>query len=240
MSIILKAGWSRKSGRPGSYGSEGTWCEIEIEIDDSDRGKLNDEIAHLQSLCKQRVDVELAKADKEYRDIQALTQEAAAERDEERRAAAAPAARPQVKEGDYDGEKIKYRDEQRRLDDRPARQAEPRREEPRRDERRDDRRDDRRRDESRGHDRQSERRERSSGGDRRKDWKRDGGRPRTGKELFGFTKDWGATRWFQGYAKDNRLPDLFAQWHEDEVSDAVDLFLDTEARESRSTNGAAY
>jgi hypothetical protein len=237
MSIIIKAGWSRKSGR-SDFGSEGTWCEIEIELDDTDRPKLADEIAHLQSLCKQRVEAELATADRQHREAMALADEEAAQRAADRHADEVREAHgmsrngsAHVREGTYDADRdrIDYHDDERRepaprrddrperRDDRPARRDErDERREPRRDER-SDRRDERgsRRDDRGG---------RRDGGRVTKNWKESGGRPKTGKQLFGYVKDWNAEVWFADYAEDENLPRMFAEWADADVRDAVAAF----------------
>jgi hypothetical protein len=222
MGVIIKAGWNKKSqGEP--FGSEGTFVGFEIEVDDeyltpARHGDLLKNVQTLQLLAREAVEKELADAIAENREKYAADQQAAADRDADRRAA-----------------------EQRR-DDRP------RRDERRADDRgrdRDDRprRDERPRDQPRGHSRDIDRRRNGSGGGggRRKDWKNDGGRPRTGKELFGYSKDWNAERWFKDYGRDNNLPSYLSEWRDDEVDQAVDAFetaLELEA--DRERNGAAY
>jgi hypothetical protein len=246
VSILIKAGWSKKAGRE-PYGSEGTCVEIEIELDDAllasdKRDKLMEEIKNVQLLAKSAVEAELAIANRKHREALELERDEAATRDADRRADEERERReaaeqipyrerpaPRAREGDYrdDRDRIEYRDERSR--ERPGDRetaAVPRRHEslPR---------------ESRGHGRPPERRSRSSSssnGNGRRNWKRDGGRPTAVKDLFGYAKDWDAEAWFKSYGRKHDLPGLFSEWTADEMNDALDAFDDARAE----ANGVAY
>jgi hypothetical protein len=234
--MILKAGWNKKAGRE-PYGSEGTFCEIEIELDDALRkaenhDKLAEEIRHIQLLCKGAVEAELAIATRKAREAHEAAMQEAADRDADRRADLERERREtgrrddppplREREGDYHGgrDRIDYREE-RRDGDRG------------RDERARERRDERPRERaSRVHDRRHERRERATGsGNGQRDWKRDGGLPKTGKDLHGYCNDFDRgedgtpTRdWFQAFAKRHNLPWKFSEWSGDEVADAFEQY----------------
>jgi hypothetical protein len=85
-----------------------------------------------------------------------------------------------------------------------------------------------------------ERRERASSGNGKKNWKRDGGRPSNGRQLFGYVKDWRAEGWFKDWGRDHNCPSMFSEWNDNEVADAVYDFEAERDSVSADHNGAAY
>jgi hypothetical protein len=249
MSILIKAGWSKKC-QLEPFGSDGTFVSFDVEVDDvylqpEKKKELLEQVRTLQMLAKNAVELELSVAATKARDIAALAEEEAARRhDDERDAEVAHrtltgerpldgatrstarrdepehAPPPRMREGTYRSD----RDEvEYHDDDRPTRSRDER---PARDERPRERNDDRPR---RGYDGRGDRGRSGGGGGGggrgKRDW-RDGGTPKSGVEFYGYVKDWnknndGAWKWFDKFGVKENYPEQFSDWERDQWEFAI-------------------